>query len=293
MATLQAHAHAVGGPAVAVTLEPHPRALLQPDLVVPPLTTLADRVDWLHQMGADHVVILHTTAELLGLSASGFFTHVIQENLAPRVIVEGHNFGFGHGREGNVTTLEQMCAPAGIQLVVVGPVVIDGVEVSSSRIRAALLDGDIATATHLLGRPYRLHGTVIVGQQRGRSLGFPTANLGQIENLLPADGVYAVRALVDGKAWAGAASLGPNPSFGENARKVETHLLDFQGDLYGQPLVLDFIQRLRDVRTFASLAELLVQIRQDVEAAGQAVQAFCPPLPRGESDCVSCQGPKE
>src|SRR5262249_42326926 len=153
-----------------------------------------------------------------------------------RAVVEGVNFGFGHNREGNVDTLAQLCRLAGLALTVVPPLIVDGLAVSSSRIRAALLHGDVREAALLLGRPYRLHGTVASGQRRGQTLGFPTANLDRLPTLVPGDGVYAVRVPVAGAVWPGAANVGPNPTFGENARKVEVHLIGFSGDLYGQPL---------------------------------------------------------
>jgi riboflavin kinase/FMN adenylyltransferase len=256
--------------AVPLTFDPHPLALLRPGPQPPPLSTLADRARWLHDLGTDHVLILHTTPDLLALRATEFFDEVLCRRLAVRALVEGGNFGFGRGREGDIHTLERLCQPAGVVLAIVPPVLLDGEEVSSSRIRTALLGGAVEEAARLLGRPHRLHGTVGTGQRRGMALGFPTANLEQLETLVPGDGVYAVRAHVRGAAYPGAASVGPNPTFGEDARKVEVHLLDFHGDLYGQPLAVDFLRRLRDIRTFAGVPELVEQLRRDVEQARQA-----------------------
>src|SRR5262249_11006939 len=161
------------------------------------------------------------------------------------------------------------CRAAGLGFVSVPPLQQEGVTVSSSRIRQVLLAGDVRTAATLLGRNYRLRGSVGVGQRRGQTLGFPTANLEKIVTLIPADGVYAVRVLAKGSSYAGAANIGPNPTFAEQTRKVEVHLLYFQGDLYGQPLAMEFIERLRDTRPFAGVAELVGQLRQDVERARQ------------------------
>jgi riboflavin kinase/FMN adenylyltransferase len=218
-------------------------------------------------LGADHVLILRVTQEMLALRAAEFFAQVLQERLHTRALVEGPNFGFGRGREGNVQTLAQLCIPAGIQLAVVPPVVLEGVEISSSRVRSLLATGSVREAAALLGRPYRLHGTVGVGERRGRKLGFPTANLEQLRTLAPGDGVYAVRLAAQGELWAGAANIGPNPTFGENARKVEVHLIEFHGDLYGQPLAVDFVERLRDTRPFATIEELVEQLRRDIQEA--------------------------
>ncbi|HBI41499.1 MAG TPA: bifunctional riboflavin kinase/FAD synthetase, partial [Planctomycetales bacterium] len=271
IAAARAQATEFVGPAVAVTFDPHPRDVLRPDLAGPLLTTTADRVRLLQEAGADHVLVLRTTHELLHLTASEFFNQVLRDRLAVRRLVEGVNFGFGRGREGNLDTLSDLCRPAHISLTIVPPVVIDGAEASSSRVRSSLLRGDVEEAAKVLGRPYRLHGITAVGQRRGRTLGFPTANLDPLQNLAPGDGVYAVRVYVGEEMWPGAANIGPNPTFGENARKVEVHLIGFQGDLYGQSLAVDFIRRLRDTRSFKGADDLVRQLRQDIAQARQAV----------------------
>jgi riboflavin kinase / FMN adenylyltransferase len=280
VAELRRRADAAGGPAVALTFDPHPLQLLRPGPQPPPLSTLADRARWLHDLGADHVLVLHTTPDLLALRAAEFFAEVLQKRLAVRALVEGVNFRFGHDREGDVHTLERLCRPAGVGLAVVPPVVLDGQEVSSSRVRTALLAGAVEEAAHMLGRPHRLRGLVGTGQRRGQTLGFPTANLERLETLAPGDGVYAVRALTSATTHPGAANVGPNPTFGEDARKVEVHLIGFHGDLYGQPLAVDFVRRLRDTRPFAGVQELVEQLRRDVEQARQAAALPAPDGPR-------------
>jgi riboflavin kinase/FMN adenylyltransferase len=270
LAELRQQARAIDGPGVALTFDPHPVQLLRPGHAPPLLTTPEERSRLLCESGADRVLVLHVTPEFLALQAAEFFALVIQERLAARALVEGVNFGFGHDREGNVETLERLCAPVGIRLTVVPPVVVDGVEVSSSRVRAFLAAGAVREAAALLGRPYRLHGIVGTGQRRGKNLGFPTANLERLSTLVPGDGVYAVRVPIDNVVWSGAANVGPNPTFGENARKVEIHLIGFHGDLYGAALAVDFIERLRDTRPFANVAELVEQLRRDVEQARAA-----------------------
>lgn len=261
---IQARAHA--GPATAITFDPHPVELLRPGQTPPALTTPGERARLLHDLGADHVVTLRTTPALLRLTAEEFFRRVVHERFGARAVVEGPNFGFGRGRAGTVETLGTLCNAAGIALTVVQPVQLDG-EVSSSRIRAALRVGHVEDAERLLGRPYRLHGTVGPGQRRGASLGFPTANLTELHTMVPGDGVYAARARQDGAAWPAAVNVGPNPTFGEDARKVEVHLIGFHGDLYGRQLEIDFVRRLRDTRPFGSVTELVAQLRRDVEQA--------------------------
>ena len=271
VAELRTQAANAAMPAVVLTFDPHPRDLLRPDLATPPLTTAADRSRLLQEAGADHVLVLRTTRDLLKLTAKEFFDQVLQERLAARAFVEGASFGFGRDREGDIDTLADLCRTSGIPLTVVPPVVIDGAEASSSRVRNSLLKGDIDEAAKVLGRPYRLHGTTAVGSRRGRTLGFPTANLDPLRNLAPGNGVYAVRVYVGEETWPGAANVGPNPTFGEDARKVEAHLIGFHGDLYGRPLAVDFIRRLRDTRPFQGADDLVGQLRRDVEQARQAL----------------------
>ena len=218
-------------------------------------------------------MVLRTTPELLQLSAANFFRTVILEQLAARALVEGPNFAFGHKRAGTIETLRQLCGRASIELTILPPVVHEGRPVSSSRVRQALERGAVGEAATLMGHPYRLRGQVVAGQRRGRTLGFPTANLAQVPTLIPGNGVYAVRAYVADKSWPGAANIGPNPTFGEEERKVEIHLIGFSGDLLGQELALDFLDRLRDTRPFPSAGQLVEQLRHDVEQARKIVSS--------------------
>jgi riboflavin kinase/FMN adenylyltransferase len=269
LAELRRRAAAVGGPAVALTFDPHPSQLLRPHAVPPALTTPAERARLLLAGGADHVVLLQTTHDLLHLSAAEFFDQVVRGHFDARALVEGENFRFGRDRGGDVASLAALCRRDGLGLVVVPPVLVGGEPVSSSRVRDALRRGAVREAAECLGRPYRLAGTVGRGQRRGQALGFPTANLERLETVVPGDGVYAVAVVREGAAWPGAANVGPNPTFGEEARKVEVHLIGFQGDLYGQPLAVDFLDRLRDTRPFAGVNELVAQLQSDVERARQ------------------------
>ena len=263
---LRQQANQVVGPAIAVTFDPHPLDLLRPERRQPLLTTLDDRARLLHDLGADHVFVLRTTPDLLDLSAAAFFAEVIQGRLSARALTEGINFAFGRGREGNIETLGHLCRAAGLTLALVPPLHWEGSEVSSSRVRAALVGGDVDLAHQLLDRPYQLQGIVGVGQRRGRTLGFPTANLDQPRTLVPGDGVYAARPHDDsGAAWPAAVNVGANPTFGEGSRKIEAHLLGFIGDLYGRTLTLDFLHRLRDTRPFNGVTELVEQLHKDID----------------------------
>jgi riboflavin kinase/FMN adenylyltransferase len=242
--------------------------ILKPGTTVVLLTTPTDRAVSLHELGADAVLSLRSTPSLFDLQATEFFERVLHSGLGARALVEGANFGFGRGREGDIPLLASLCRQAGMVLSVVPPVVIDGEEVSSSRIRAALLRGGVVEAERLLARPYRLRGVVGTGERRGRTIGFPTANLERVATVVPGEGVYAVRALTaDGKSWAGAANIGPNPTFGDQEQKIEVHLIGFDGELYGQELRVEFVARLRDTRRFAGVGDLVDQIHRDVEQA--------------------------
>jgi riboflavin kinase / FMN adenylyltransferase len=259
----------VTGPAIALTFQPHPVCLLHPELCPPALTTLADRVERLQAGGADHVLVLRIDLAMLHLTARDFFERMIRAKLDPRILLEGANFGFGRNREGNIETLERLCGETGIRFQSVPPLLVNGQAISSSRVRKALVDGKAAEAAHFLGRHYRLCGYVGAGQQRGQTVGFPTANLERMETLVPGNGVYAVRAGHRENSWPGAANVGPNPTFGEKDHKVEVHLIGFHGDLYSETLAVDFLERLRDTRPFAGAAELTAQLRLDVEQARQ------------------------
>jgi riboflavin kinase / FMN adenylyltransferase len=257
--------------AVAVTFDPHPIQLLRPDRVEPFLSTRADRADLLLQYGADHVLILQTTPALLQLTAREFFERIIVLGLQAKALVEGHSFSFGRGREGTIGVLKQLCAEKAIGLTLMPPCEVLGQPVSSSRVRRELQAGNVEIAQQLLGRPYRLSGVVGTGAKRGATLGFPTANLEQIATLVPGNGVYAVRVSHEGVPWPGAANVGPNPTFGENVRKIEVHLLGFEGDLYGQSLSVDFIKKIRDTKTFGSAQELIAQIGADIIGVTRAL----------------------
>lgn len=263
---LVAAAERVGGKSLVFTFDPHPAALLRPDAVPPPLTTLAQRADLLAQLGVDAVLAYPTDQELLSLEPEAFYEQIVIEKLAARAIVEGPNFFFGRDRRGNVELLRQLADQTGVDLEVVAPVDVDGVPTSSSRIRQCLSAGRVEEAARLLGRRYEVTGTVVAGARRGAKLGFPTANIEQVPTALPALGVYAGFGQCGDACWPAAINLGPNPTFGEQQAKLEVHLLGCHQDLYEHLLTVQFVERLRDVRTFSGPDDLKSQIEQDVAA---------------------------
>lgn len=269
VARLRARAEVTASPAVALSFDPSPASLLRPEAAPSPLTWTARKVELLGEAGATEVGIFRTGPWLLGLTAREFFERVVIGQFAARGMVEGPTFGFGRDRGGDAALLGSWCAGAGLDFEIAPPTEVDGRLVSSSRIRQALAEGQADEAALLLGRPHRLRGRVLRGEGRGAGLGFPTANLAGIDTQIPADGVYAVSARIEGETlWRPAAAhIGPNATFGATARTVEVHLIDFASDLYGRSLEVDILRHLRPTRKFAGVDDLLIQIRADVDAA--------------------------
>lgn len=260
----------VGGPAIVFTFDPHPVRILRPEQCPPPLTWTRRKAELLAAHGVYKVVAYPTDEELLRLSAREFFEKIVIKALDARAMVEGPNFYFGHNREGDVQLLGQLTDQAGLTLDVVEPFMLDGELVSSSRIRGLIAEGEVARAAQMLSAPYRIRGMVTHGVGRGAKLGFPTANLEAIDTLLPAAGVYAGRAWIGGQGsgldpLAAAVHLGPNPTFGEGYLKVEVHLLDHDEAIYGMPLEVEFLERLRGVEKFEGREALTTQLKKDIQ----------------------------
>ena len=260
-------AREVNGPAIVFTFDPHPVRILRPAECPPPLTWTQRKAQLLAQEGVDKIVAYPTDEALLRLSAQEFFDQIVRSALQAKAMVEGPNFFFGHNREGTIDTLRAFTAAANISLDVVEPVELGGQLVSSSLIRRLVSEGDVAQAAEMLSAPYRIRGMVTHGAGRGAKLGFPTANLEAIDTLLPKLGVYAGRAWIHSQQFAAAIHLGPNPTFGEGATKVEVHLIGFDEPIYGQPLEIEFLARLRDIVSFESEIELVTQLEHDVAVA--------------------------
>jgi riboflavin kinase/FMN adenylyltransferase len=271
-----------GAPSMIFTFDPPPLRLLRPEPWPHPLTWMERRVEMLTQLGVDHVIAYPTTTALLELDAPSFFQRILVNELGVRGIVEGPNFRFGKDRGGDVELLKHLCDEKGIEISIVEPQRIAGEWISSSSIREAIEAGRIEQANQSLGEPYRIRGVVESGAGRGRTIGFPTANLGNIPVLIPAHGVYAGRvvranrrddhplphSLFEAPA---AIHIGPNPTFGENRNKVEVHLIGLSADLYGASLEVEIVRRIRSVRKFSGKDELLAQIQADLGAVTRAL----------------------
>jgi riboflavin kinase/FMN adenylyltransferase len=254
-----------GGRVCAFTFNPSPRDVLAPpDKRQPLLQPIDERVDALLRCGADQVIVEPFDRAMAALEAADFCIEILDRRLGAAGVVVGWDFRFGHGRAGDAGVIERVL---GLPVVQVGGVEVDGAVVSSSRVRRCLADGDVALAARLLGRPHDVAGVVEHGDQRGRTIGFPTANVGVTGGLVPANGVYAVRALVGGVVRPGVANVGTRPTFQGTGVRVEVHLFGFAGDLYGAPIRVDFIERVREERPFPGLDALVAQIRADADVA--------------------------
>jgi len=262
---LTEHGRRQGVPSVVFTFDPHPIEVLSPGKAPPALSTLRRKTELIVRLGVDCLIAYPTDDWLLNLSPQEFLEQVLQQELSAVGIVEGPNFCFGQGRAGTVETLREFGEQHDLTVDIVDAVVVEGVTVSSSGVRQAIREGRIADAVTLLGHPYQLTGLVQPGAARGTQLGFSTANLGGIETLLPADGVYAGTVELRGSRHAAGIHIGPNPTFGERERKCEVHLLGFAGgDLYGESISVDLLARIRDTMSFPDAAALQQQIAQDL-----------------------------
>ena len=250
---------------VLVTFDPHPLEVVNPDAAPPLLTTGAERLEILAQSPLDYVLILRFDRYLAGLSPEGFVREVLLQRCAVRELVIGHDHGFGRGRSGDVETLRRIGAVEEFEVDVVEPVDFGGQHISSSRIRRAVAGGDLRTAGAMLGRPYGVVGRVGQGERRGRLLGVPTINLTEISprKLLPPDGVYAVAVDWRGGRVGGMMNQGSRPTFEDGRRTLEAHLFDYEGDLYGEWVRIEWVKRLRDIERFASVEKLQQQLERD------------------------------
>jgi riboflavin kinase/FMN adenylyltransferase len=266
-----ARARGTGAASLLVTFEPHPLRVLRPEMAPRRLTTPDERRELLALTDLDYVAVVPFTPALARLGAEEFVDRVLLERFRMRELVIGYDHGLGRGREGDAATLREIGRARGFAVHVVPAVELDGAPISARRIRDALASGDVEWAARALGRPYTLTGTVVRGAGRGRALGFPTANLAPLppDKLVPRDGIYAVRAAGREPLGPGLLHLGPRPAFPGSPPSIEVHLLEFQGELYGERLRVEILRRLRDVLPFASVAELVAQMERDREAALQ------------------------
>lgn len=272
---VRARADAAGGTAVVITFDPHPLKLVAPDRCPPIMVTCEQKMRLIEAHGIDLVVCQPFTKAFAAQPPPRFARDYLAQGLGARWVVVGYDYSFGRGREGTIDSLRELSLENGFELEVVPPVEVEGEIVSSTRVRQLITDGHLREANRCLGRPYSIAGEVIHGDQRGRTLGFPTANIRSTDELLPARGVYAIRVAWHGRFFDGVLNLGVNPTFGKREVTIEPHIFDFHADLYGETIEVYFIKRLRDEMRFSSADALVKQIELDV-AAARALLAACP-----------------
>ena len=272
---LQSMAVSGGFLSTVLTFRNHPRLVLNPGAKLQYITPLEERVSLLKGEGAELVVAVDFTSELSLLAASEF-VELLSRDLRMKGLVVGPDFALGHGREGNIPFLKRLGSEAGFWVEPVEPVQIGQDFVRSSSIRGQIAEGDVESASRMLGRWFSIQGLVVEGDRRGKQLGFPTVNLSLEPNLVvPADGIYATWAIEEGRRHQAATCVGVRPTFGPGQRVVEAFLLDFEGDLYGRQVVLKFVRRLREELAFPTAEALVEQMKLDVEDT-QAVLTASP-----------------
>lgn len=267
-------ARRVSCPAVAISFEPHPKMILHPErrpfyLITSP----EEKIRLLADLSVDTLILIPVSLEYARTTAGEFVQGVLWERLHIRKIIIGHDYTFGRGKEGNETFLAGSGERLGFEVEVMNAVRVGDTTVSSTRIREALLAGEVRFAATLLGRPYSLSGRVISGHRRGAGLGFPTANIAPDKELAPPRGVYAVQVLLEGNSRPGVLNIGFNPTFADQRLSIEVHIFDFHEDIYGKTLEIRFIERIRDEIRFESPGELIAQIERDVLLARKLLRA--------------------
>jgi riboflavin kinase/FMN adenylyltransferase len=279
--TLCQRAREVSGTAIVLTFDPHPLKILAPERCPPLITPTAKKLALLQASKLDVVVCLPFTQELANLSPVAFVEDVLVGTMGIREIYVGYDFAFGKGRQGTITLLQELGYRHRFDVHIVEPIAVEGRVVSSSVIRQWVQQGSVDEAALFLGRLYSIAGTVIEGYQKGRELGFPTANVRSSYELIPGRGVYAV--VVDWRArqYEGVANIGFNPTFGRTQLSVEIHLFNFAEQLYSETVEVYFLKKIRDERAFPSVADLVRQIGQDVEAAHTLLAAHRLHAPAG------------
>jgi riboflavin kinase/FMN adenylyltransferase len=268
MKTIVERARATGAVPTVITFDPHPRALLHPESAPPLLQTFDQKIEALGVLGIEQTIVIRFDMNFAQIRAEDFLRAVIVDRLHAREVYLGCGFAFGHGREGNIDLLRTVSQSLGFVADEVPEVRLRGRRVSSSRIRELLQQGQVNIARRMLGRPYGVEGRVVRGAERGAKLGFPTANLHPQNRVIPRNGVYVTATLIDGQWRRSVTNIGTRPTFGsDNDSSVETFVMNWSGDLYGNVVRVRFLHRLREEKKFDGVDELKSQIERDVARA--------------------------
>ena len=261
-------ARAIDGESAVMTFEPHPLKVIRPGEGPPLITLTKQKIKLISDQKVDFIICIPFTKQFAAISSRDFIEDILVGKIGIKEIIVGYDYTFGHKREGNIGLLQEMGGSLGFAVHVVGPQQSKGRLISSTSIRKLVQEGKLEDAKNLLGRDYQVSGIVMKGKDRGgRLLGFPTANLDLIDELTPPTGVYAVKALIDGQWFDGVTNIGYNPTFGNGTFSVETHILDFSGDMLGKTISVSFMKHLRKEKTFKTIDDLARQIGDDIEEA--------------------------
>lgn len=264
---VMARARETGAASMVVTFRPHPLKILCPEKCPPLISIYEEKIKLIGDLGVDVLVKIPFTLEFAGMPPETFVRDILCRRLGAREIFVGANYRFGRARQGTVQTLHELGQDCGFVVREVEQIALGGEVISSTKIRHLLRDGEVAHASRLLGRDYAITGVVIRGDGRGRTLGFPTANVAPKHEIVPAHGVYAVRLLVRDRFYAGIANIGVRPTFGKEKLSIEAFLFDFDEDLYGEEISVFFLERIREEQKFSGVEALISQIHQDIERA--------------------------
>ena len=268
MRTVVERARTIGAVPTVITFDPHPRAVLHPESAPPLLQTFDQKIEALGVLGIEQTIVLRFTPEFASVRAHEFLSDVVVDRLHAREVYLGKGFAFGHDREGNIDLLRRLGGELGFVAGEVPEVTLRGRRVSSSKIRELLAQGEVNLARRMLGRPYGVEARVEHGSERGHQLGFPTANLHPHNRVIPRNGVYVTGTLIEGDWRRSVTNVGLRPTFGDATEpSVETFVMNWDGDLYGDVVRVRFLHRLRDERKFSSIDELKTQISRDVARA--------------------------
>jgi riboflavin kinase/FMN adenylyltransferase len=258
----------IDGQSAVMTFEPHPIKIVKPGNGPPLITPIKQKLELISNAGIDIILCLPFTTEFAEISAQEFVMELLVDKIGIRELVVGYDYSFGRNREGDIELLRKMGKEAGFKVHVVEPIHLNGTLISSTSIRNLVQEGDLSEAKRLLGRDYQITGVVEKGMGRGgKVLGFPTANLTPVDELIPQKGVYAVKAIIDDNEYDAVCNIGINPTFGGTSLSIETHVLDFSGDILGKDFTIRFIKRLRDEKTFSGKDELAKHIENDITLA--------------------------
>lgn len=268
MKTVVDRARATNAVPTVITFEPHPRAVLHPESAPPLLQTLDQKIEAMGVLGIEQTIVVHFDQAFAQIRAEDFLRDVVVDRLQAKEVYLGRGFFFGHNREGNIDLLRRVSQQLGFLADEVPEVRLRGKRIGSTRIRELLVGGRVNLARRMLGRPYGVEGPVARGDGRGVGLGFPTANVQPHNRVIPHGGVYVTATLIDGQWRRSVTNIGTRPTFGENlAPSIETHVMNWEGDLYGDVVRVRFLHRLRDEKKFSSVDELKTQIESDVARA--------------------------